>query len=493
MSTGHSSVKTLHRDYIANAGKWKKIRDVLAANCKSYLRDVSSSETDPEYKTQRQTEYENGGVFYNFTKRTLSGMVGAVMRKPAEVMLPTDVEYLLTNCDGAGLGLEAQSQDALREVDSVGRAGLLVDAPETAAATMAEQNAGQLNPRIQLYTAENIINWRKTRKGSTQVLTMVVLREPYEYQSANNEFDWLQGEQYRVLEIVDGKYQQRLFVFDSTGALIDGLLVEPVIPIVKGKPLDYIPFQFIGADNNDESVDPAPLETMADINIGHFRNSADVEDSAFYQQGTLILAPGENMNASTFKELYPKGLRMGARIGYNLGAGGSAQIVQPDPNNLSFELMKSKEDQAVKAGAQLITPTVQITAEASRLQRGADTSIMATIAINVSKAYEQAIKWCGAFLGKDFTDDDVTFELSTEFFLAQMTAQDRAAWVADINAGYLPATAYYAALRAAGVTNWTDEEIEDAIESQPPAPAPALNTTVQGEIPEAPTQEDDQQ
>lgn len=492
MSTGYSSVKTLHRDYIANASKWKKIRDVLAANCKAYLRDVSSSETDPIYKAQRQDEYENGGVFYNFTKRTLSGMVGAVMRKPAEVMLPPEVEYLLTNCDGAGLGIEAQSQDTLREVDSVGRAGLLVDAPETAAATMAEQNAGQLNPRIQLYTAENVINWRKTRKGSTQVLTMVVLREPYEYQAASNEFDWLQGEQYRVLEIVDGKYQQRLFVFDNAGAMVNEV-VEPVVPTVKGKPLDYIPFQFIGADNNDESIDPAPLETMADINIGHFRNSADVEDSAFYQQGTLILAPGENMSGQMFKELYPKGLRMGARIGYNLGAGGSAQIVQPDPNNLSFELMKSKEDQAVKAGAQLITPTVQITAEASRLQRGADTSIMATIAINVSKAYEQAVKWCGAFLGNDYTDDDVTFELNMEFFLAQMTAQDRAAWVADINAGYLPATAYYAALRAAGVTNWTDEEIEDAIESQPPAPAPALNTTVQGEIPEAPDDADNDQ
>lgn len=492
MSTGYSSVKTLHRDYIANASKWKKIRDVLASNCKSYLRDVSSSETDPTYKAKRQDEYENGGVFYNFTKRTLSGMVGAVMRKPAEVMLPAEVEYLLTNCDGAGLGIEAQSQDTLREVDSVGRAGLLVDAPDTAAATMAEQNAGQLNPRIQLYTAENIINWRKSRKGSTQVLTMIVLREPYEYQAANNEFDWMQGEQYRVLEIVEGVYQQRLFVFDSAGAMVNEV-VEPVIPMVKGKTLDYIPFQFIGADNNDESVDHAPLETMADINIGHFRNSADVEDSAFYQQGTLILAPGENMNASTFKELYPKGLRMGARIGYNLGAGGSAQIVQPDPNNLSRELQKDKEDQAVKAGAQLITPTVQITAEASRLQRGADTSIMATIAINVSKAYEQAVKWCGAFLGQQYTDDDVTFELNMEFFMAQMGAQEIMAWLGLRNAGIMPDRAMWAAFRAAGITNWTDEEIEAELERQSIAPAPALNTTVTGEIPEAPTQEVEQQ
>jgi hypothetical protein len=492
MSTGYSSVKTLHRDYIANASKWKKIRDVLAANCRSYLRDVSSSETDQDYKKQRQEEYETGGVFYNFTKRTLSGMVGAVMRKPAEVLLPADVEYLLTNCDGAGMGIEAQSQDTLREVDSVGRAGLLVDAPETAAATMAEQNAGQLNPRIQLYTAENIINWRRSRKGSTQVLTLVVLREPYEYQAANNEFDWLQGEQYRVLEIVDGKYRQRLFVFDSAGAQV-GDSVEPVIPMVKGKPLDYIPFQFIGSDNNDESIDPAPLETMSDINIGHFRNSADVEDSAFYQQGTLILAPGENMSGQMFKELHPNGLRMGARIGYNLGAGGSAQIVQPDPNNLSFELMRSKEDQAVKAGAQLITPTVQITAEASRLQRGADTSIMATIAINVSKAYEQAIKWCGAFLGQQYTDEDVTFELNMEFFLTQMGAQEIMAWLGLRNAGIMPDRAMWAAFRAAGITNWTDEEIEAELERQPPVPAPALNTTVQGEIPEAPDQSTDDQ
>ena len=33
-------VKSQHRDYIANFPRWKKVRDALAANCKSYLRDV---------------------------------------------------------------------------------------------------------------------------------------------------------------------------------------------------------------------------------------------------------------------------------------------------------------------------------------------------------------------------------------------------------------------------------------------------------------------
>ena len=68
-----------------------------------------------------------------------------------------------------------------------------------------------------------------------------------------------------------------------------------------------------------------------------------------------------------------------------------------------------------------------------------------------------------------------------------MTAQDRSAWIADINAGLLPARAYYAAARSAGVTNWSDDEIEQELERQPPAAAPAMDTNVTGEIPSTPT------
>ena len=483
MTVNNLGVKTPHRDYVRMAPKWKKIRDVLSADVKSYLRNVGASESDPIYANKRQKDYEDSAVFYNFVDRTLKGMVGAVTRKPAEISLDTRLEYLMENANGSGIGIEQQSQDALKEVDSLGRAGLLTDAPETAAANKAQQNAGLLNPRILLYTAENIVTWRKARVGSTEVLTQVVLRETYEYQSANNEFDYLIGQQYRVLEIVDGKYQQRLFKFDFSGSQVgDFELIEPKIA---GKSIGYIPFSFIGADNNGESIDEPPLFTLTEINLGHFRNSADVEESAFIcSQPTLMLYPGENMNANQFNESNPNGIRLGSRMGHNLGAGGSSELLQASPSNLSKELMAQKEEQAVKAGAQMLMPSVQMTAEAARLQRGADTSLMATIAINVSIAYKQNIIWCGEMLG--IKAENTVFELNMEFFMAQMTAQDRMAWMADINAGLLPTRAYYAALRAAGVTNWTDEEIEKEIINQPPAPAPNLDANVNGEIPEAP-------
>ena len=482
--TAAIGVKSQHREYIANFPRWKKIRDVLGANCKSYLRDVGSSEPDKEYGSQRQKDYADGAVFYNFTKRTLSGMVGAVMRKPPEITLPSGVEYLLENCDGAGIGLVQQSQDALAEIDALGRGGLLVDAPQTAAATMAEQNAGQLNPRILFYTAENIINWRKEARGSTSILTQVRLVEPYEYANANDEFDMLMGMRVRVIELVDGLYQQRLFTYDASGNQKDDVVT--ITPMIGGKRINYIPFTFIGSDNNDSSVDAPPLETLADINIGHYRNSANWEEFLHaLSQPTLMLYPDIACSQQLFDKLNPNGIRMGSTMGHSL-PGGRAEILQPNESQALSNEMARKEEQAVMAGAQLITPTIQVTAEAARLQRGADTSIMVTIAQNVSEAYEKAIGWCCEFMG---VTGEVVFELNTEMFMAQMTAQDRAQWIADINAGLMPMRAYYAAMRAAGATNWTDDEIEEELQRQPPPAAPAMTTTVTGEIPPAPDEQ----
>jgi len=263
-----------------------------------------------------------------------------------------------------------------------------------------------------------------------------------------------------------------------------------IFPNLGNVPVDEIPFTFIGASNNDSTIDDAPLLPLAELNIGHFRNSADNEESSFVVgQPTLFIYPSEFMSPEQLKEANPNGIKMGSRTGHNMGSGGSAELIQADPNNLAKENMLSKETQAIQIGAQLITPTQQITAESARLQRGADTSVMATISNNVSEAYTRALKWVAGMMGIS-EGVEIEFKLNTEFFLQQMTAQDRAAWMADINAGLLPATAYYEALRQAGVTNWTNEQIQGAIADQP---VPAATSTVTGDIPATATTASEQQ
>jgi len=476
--TNDSGVKTKHRDWNRSFPKWKRVRNAIAGELIEYLRDVGVNEPDREYGDARQREYEQGAICYNFTKRTLAGMVGSVMRKDPEQIIPPELEYLLDNCDGSGVGLWQHAQDTLMELDSVGRGGLLVDAPETGAATAAEQNEGLLNPVIAFYTAENIINWRLKRFGSVNRVVMVVLRESWEYFEDGNEFDTKYGEQYRVLDLDENsKYRQRLYRFKENGGRVDDVVtIYPNLgPQLEGK----IPFAFIGATNNDASIDDAPMLPLAELNIGHFRNSADNEESSFVVgQPTLFIYPGENMSAQSFAEANPNGIKFGSRTGHNLGQGGNAQLIQAAENNLAKQNMLDKETQAVQIGAQLITPTSQITAESARIQRGADTSVMATIARNVSMAYTEALKWVAAMMGLR-EGVEIEFKLNMEFFLTPMTSQDRTAWMADINAGLLPATAYYAALRKAGVTDWTDEDIEDAIAN---APIRTVTQTV-GEIP----------
>jgi hypothetical protein len=112
-----------------------------------------------------------------------------------------------------------------------------------------------------------------------------------------------------------------------------------------------------------------------------------------------------------------------------------------------MKLMEIKEGQAVQLGAQLITPTQQVTAEAARIQQGANSSILSSVAQNVTAAYRKAIEKCGEFLG---VTQEATFALSNDFFYQSLTAQERAQWVSEIMMGITPVDLFYDRLRQTG-------------------------------------------
>ena len=111
MNGQNQGVKTKHREWLHHFNKWQKVRHALEGDLIRYLRNVGKNEPDPTYAAQRQEEYENGAICYNFTKRTLAGMVGSVMRKDPEQIIPPELEYLLRNADGSGVGLWQHAQD----------------------------------------------------------------------------------------------------------------------------------------------------------------------------------------------------------------------------------------------------------------------------------------------------------------------------------------------------------------------------------------------
>ncbi len=468
------AIATLHPDYIAAKPKWDRVRSVMRSECRHFLRNVGASESDEKYGKKRQKEYEDGATLYNFSRRTRDGMTGAIFNKPPQCDLSPELEYLLTDADGNGVGLAQQAKDQTQENIEVSRGGLLVDMPSSAGKSKADQNKGLLNPKILPYSAESIINWRIKRIGAINKLIFIVLFERYEYTDGGNNFQIQYGRQYRLLELTgEGRYQQRVWRYDMADNEIVGYKNEDgteykngeVIEVkANGKHLDHIPFYFYGGQNNDHTVDDAIMGPICDLNIDHYRNSADNSESAHVVgQPTLFIAPGENISAKEWLELNPKGVTLGSRRGHNVGYGGNAFLVQANPNTLAKENMHDDEQMAVKIGAQLINATQNVTAESARIQRSADTSILAIAAQNITAAYQMALSTCALFLGID--DNKISFHLCTEFFDEVMTAQERAQWISDVNFGYMPITDMWEAYRRSGLTKKTNEELEKELKN----------------------------
>lgn len=449
------SVSATHPEYDASIKNWILVRDVVDNNNvnKKYIKDIDAN--DPE----RNTRYKDDAVFVNFTNRTRNGLVGAVYRRHPEIELPPSIEYLEKDATGGGQGLSKLSKEITGEVLQSGRCGLLVDYPASqeglTAAQVAEMN---LAARMYKYSAESIINWNTEQVGGSIQLTLVVLKE-HVSKIADDGFSWTECVQYRVLRMIDGVYTQ--FLYDEAEELIN--VYEP--RDFNGARFTYIPFVFFGAQDNDSTVDSAPLLDLAKLNLGHLRNSADYEESVhIVGQPTIFLST--SMSAEEFKAANPNGVTIGARRGHNLGESGSASLLQANPNQLSDEAMKRKEQQAVMIGARLISQAGgNETAEAVRIKHSGENSVLSHIADNIEDGVKKAIMYVQKFMSAEVNEEEIVFNLNDQFFDSTLDPQMIMQQMQLLNYGIIAKEDIRAALRKNNVIDprRTDEDIENDI------------------------------
>lgn len=462
-----------HPQYDKYAPNWQKVDDVVTGDVDHYLRNVGCSESNAEKAEKRQREYIEGAILHNFTVRTRDGMQGAMFMKPPTINLTSQLEYLLDDCDGNGMNLEQQMQDSADQVLRKGRAGLLVDMSSVEEVpTIAQIESGEISPRIQMYIAQDIIDWKTVRLGSINRLCEIVLREQYDTGIRTGISDYTPNYQYRVLGLDEnGFYYQEIWFLDKSDKLQQGISGNGevrIYPVINGSKSREIPFYFIGADNNSYKVGTQPLLPIAELNIGHYRNSADTEENSFVcSQAMLIIALSDHISVKDFNDENPNGVQVGSRRGLNVGPSGSAMFIQAAESDKAMKLMERKEQQAVQLGAQLITPSQQVTAETARIQQGANGSVLSNISSNITDAYRKAVDMCGLFLGVTQASE---VELSKDFFYQTLTAQERAQWVSEVMSGITPVELFYKKLIQTGQypEEITKEEIESMLNDQQP-------------------------
>lgn len=471
-----SDVTTQHADYMGALAKWNLCEDAAAgedavkAGQDKYLPRPNPQDQSIANK-ERYKHYVLRAVYYNATGRTLQGLLGLAFTEPPAVVVPTDMAFAEDDISGSGLPIVQHAQATLAELLKTGRGGLLVDYPNVEGqVSLADKAAGDVRATVTFYQASAITNWRTTRIAGKTVLSLVVLKETSE---DVNGFATVCTTQYRVLQFDGATYSVEIWkqVAGDNGTMTWQPIQGYYPARGDGQPWTEIPFQFVGAQNNDPCVDGAPLYDIATLNIAHYRNSADYEDSVYFVGQPQYWIAG--LTEEWRDHLEKNGTYVGARSILPLPTGGSMGIAQAAPNTLAKEAMANKESQMAALGARVIQAATSIkTATQVDSEDAVAHSVLALCCANVSTAYTQVLQWFAVF---ENVTGNASFSLPTDFSSYTLDAQTLTALIQGVQTGNIPQTDLWARLRAAGIIAATksDEDVREEIETQMPTSGPA--------------------
>jgi hypothetical protein len=421
-----------------------------------------NAEDKSEDNAERYRAYINRAVFYNATSRTLDGMVGQVFLREPVVEVPEELKPFIQNVDGNGLNITQLAKRGVRSGLPYGRGGIHVDYPKTSGPTTVQDiKSGKVQPVFNLFYAWDIPNWRTAKEGAKSVYTMIVLREFVDEQL--DGFTQNIITQYRVLRYdIKAKihtveiHRQNPSTKNSQFDIFDKFTPMDA----KGKPFTEIPFRFFGAENNDQNVDRPPMYDLASLNIAHYRNSADYEESCFMVGQPTPWVSG--VTEEWVKNVLKGNLALGSRAGISLPQGASAGLLESKGNGLVSEAMAAKERQMVALGAKLVQQSeVQRTATDAIMEESAQSSTLANVAVNVGSAIAQCLKWAARMIGA--AEDKIVFTLNTQFDLMRLSLDDQSKLVANWQKGAITWSEMRAGLRKAGVATMADDEAKTAV------------------------------
>lgn len=454
-------------EYADLSPHWDLIRDCLAgaATIKqkgtAYLPQPNSENTSDE-NTARYNAYKERAVFYNVCQRTLNGLTGQVMSKDPVIEVPADLEPLVEDIDGSGVSLEQQSQAALEDVLAHSRAGLFVDYPmiEAPGATKAQLKQGSIRPTVTYWQPWDIINWRVRLIGGQYKLSMVVLTEMYV--TDDDGFEEELDDLWKVLLLNEsGQYMIQEWIRPNLRREDESdswELRNQWTPLnAKGQPFDHIPFVFLGAKNNSEHPDLPLMYDLASLNIAHYRNSADYEDSCYLTgQPTPVFA---GLTDTWVRDVLKGKVYLGSRAAIPLPEGGSASLLQAAPNSMPFEAMEHKEKQMVALGAKLVeNRKVERTLGEANLDKIGENSILSTVTKNVSAGYEMALQFAEEFISTSPNPDAIVYELNTDFEIHTMAPDEQQALMALWQGQAIVEEEMRDKLRKAGLAYLDDED-----------------------------------
>lgn len=335
--------------------------------------------------------------------RTSGVMAGKPFSKELTLnKVPAAVEQLLSDVDGQGRSLHAFASDVFADSGiEFGFGGILVDFTKTEedVKTVADEKRAGLRPYWVHIKKDQILGYKAENRGGTMVLTQLRIAEQREVD--DGEFGVSYVDVVRVY--YPGRWELHQIATDGKSWVIvdEGLMSIGVIPFV---PLYGVRLGFM------EGV--SPLLDLADLNIKHWQQQSDQDDSTRFARKRMVvftgITDGDQMTvASNYAIQLPKDAD--AKV-----VQGSAESVTVGRTELT-----ALEQQMIQTGAELLValPGQRTATEASN-DAEANKSMLQSIVENFEDALDATLQltsdWLGAGEGgtvslfKDFAANSLT-------------------------------------------------------------------------------------
>lgn len=354
--------------------------------------------------------YKTRAVFPEVVGEAVEAMLGVMHHKPPTIELPAKMEPLREKATTRGESLAMLLRRINEEQLVTGRLGLLLDVPKNN--PLAEL------PHVALYKAEHVTNWDEGDEdnGHPDSLNLVVIDE--RGPKRTSAFEWEEVERYRVLVLGDvqeneqpggGVYSCGVF---EEGSEFDAS--ELLVPSIRGKTLDRIPFVFVNTKDVVPEPDDGPLLGLSNLALAIYRGEADYRQALFMQgQDTLVTigaTGGDDEN----------GRRMGANAEIALPQGGDAKFIGVDSQGLpemrsalenDYERAESKSKGLIESVGRAAE-----SGEALHVRVAARTASLNQIALTGAFALQELLRMAATWIGAnpdevivtpnlDFVDD----------------------------------------------------------------------------------------
>lgn len=395
--------KIYHKSYHGRRAEYDKIRDVIEGEDRLKKQGQLYLRRPNGMSQQQYADYLKGAAFYAVAERTLRGMVGAATRNEPIIELPPRIEPMRDVATFEGNSLSVLIEDMSREVMSIGRFAAVLDYP-------AESASPTTPPHISTFDAEHILDWRESVVNGKQQLTMIRLHED------NDDLD--AGVEQHLILTLEPAYTVKRFHVTSQNNERTEVQVEEITPTINGKLLFEIPAVIVSPYNLKIDVEKPPFLDLVNVNLAHWRNSADYEHALYLTAQPTPWVAG-NIPADKVPSM------IGAGAFWNLPEGSQAGMLEFTGAGIAAQktAMDDKVGQMASLGARMVYDGKgrNETTDTAKLRHRSELSLLSS-SVNMVEAAIRKLLRMAAEWTQPGTADQVIVNFHRDFISSTMDA-----------------------------------------------------------------------